>query len=154
MLGTKLAFGHYLLVPPLRESVNALQHPDLCWNKESDTYTSCINLDGDALKNALHFEAREKYFLQDITKEEELLAEQLDPLDYDDDYEEDKTMRRRRLLSVADLESFDLSANIGKLAAILGGGITSHLSPPWVTLAKKLKVKFLRAITTCTRVAF
>ena len=122
VLGTKLAFGHYLLIPPLRESVNALQHPDLCWNKESDTYTSCINLDGDALKNALHFEAREKYFLQDITKEEELLAEQLDPLDYDDDYEEDKTMRRRRLLSVADLESFDLSANIGKLAAILGGG--------------------------------
>ena len=122
VLGTKLAFGHYLLVPPLRESVNALQHPDLCWNKESDTYTSCINLDGDALKNALHFEAREKYFLQDLTKEEELLAEQLDPLDYDDDYEEDKTMRRRRLLSVADLDSFDLSANIGKLAAILGGG--------------------------------
>jgi 1,3-beta-glucan synthase len=120
VLGTKLAFGHFLLIPPLRESVNALQHPDLCWNKESDTYTSCINLDGDALKNALRFEAREKYFLQDITKEEELIAEQLDPLDYDDDYEEDKTMRRA-LLSATNAR-FDLSKNIGKIAAILGGG--------------------------------
>ena len=61
-------------------------------------------------------------------------------------------MRRRRLLSVADLESFDL-VNIGKLAAILGGDNVTPLAS-LVTLAKKLKVKFSRAITTCTRVAF
>ena len=40
VLSVKLAFGHYLLVTPLREAIMALQHPDLCWNKESDEYTS------------------------------------------------------------------------------------------------------------------
>jgi len=33
VLGVKLAFGHWLLVTPLREAIMALNHPDLCWNK-------------------------------------------------------------------------------------------------------------------------
>ena len=45
VLSVKLTFGHYLLVSPLREAVMALHHPDLCWNKESDEYTSCIHLE-------------------------------------------------------------------------------------------------------------
>ena len=53
VLSTKLAFGHFLLITPLREAVSALQKGDLCWNKESDEYTSCINLEGDKLIEAL-----------------------------------------------------------------------------------------------------
>ena len=63
VLSVKLTFGHYLLVSPLREAVMALHHPDLCWNKESDEYTSCIHLEGDALMNALRFTPRKSYFV-------------------------------------------------------------------------------------------
>ena len=63
VLSVKLTFGHYLLVSPLREAVMALHHPDLCWNKESDEYTSCIHLEGEALMNALRFTPRQSYFV-------------------------------------------------------------------------------------------
>ena len=61
MLSTKIAFGHFLLITPLREAVSALQKGDLCWNKESDEYTSCINLEGDALVQALKFKPKVTY---------------------------------------------------------------------------------------------
>lgn len=74
VLSTKIAFGHFLLITPLREAVNALKKGDLCWNKESDEYTSCINLEGDALVQALKFKPKVTYFTE-LTKD-------------DDDYEE------------------------------------------------------------------
>ena len=74
VLSTKMAFGHFLLITPLREAVSALRKGDLCWNKESDEYTSCINLEGDALVQALKFKPKVTYFT-------ELIKD-------DDDYEE------------------------------------------------------------------
>ena len=80
VLSVKFAFGHYLLVQPLREAVMALQHPDLCWNKESDEYTSCINLEGDDLMNALRFTPKTTYFTEEDPDEEdyEELQESID----------------------------------------------------------------------------
>ena len=108
VLGTKVTFGYYLLILPLREAVNALKKGDLCWNKESDEYTSCINLEGDALVQALKFEPKETYFTQ-VKKDED---------DYEDDlqlsYYEPIPERRRSLLEShashhhrADPEEFD-----------------------------------------------
>ena len=71
VLSVKLTFGHFLLVKPLREALMALQHPDLCWNKESDEYTSCINLEGDALMNALRFTPKKEYFMLEKKTEED-----------------------------------------------------------------------------------
>ena len=88
VLAVKLAFGHFYLVLPLREAIMALQHPDLCWNKESDEYTSCINLEGDDLMKALRFTPKTKYFIDEEKEDydyEELISEGLegfdDPLD-------------------------------------------------------------------------
>ena len=80
VLSVKFTFGHYLLVQPLREAVMALQHPDLCWNKESDEYTSCINLEGDDLMNALRFTPKTTYFAEEDPDEEdyEELQESID----------------------------------------------------------------------------
>ena len=94
VLATKLAFGHFLLITPLREAVSALQKGDLCWNKESDEYTSCINLEGDALVQALKFKPKTTYFA-DVKKDED---------DYEDGdfqlaYYEPLPERRRSLLS-------------------------------------------------------
>ena len=94
VLSVKLTFGHYLLVKPLREAVMALQHPDLCWNKESDEYTSCINLEGDQLMNALRFTPKTTYFTETDPDEEdyEELEEIIDnePLDSLENMEEVK----------------------------------------------------------------
>ena len=82
VLSVKLLFGHYLLVTPLREAIMALQHPDLCWNKESDEYTSCIHLEGDALMNALRFTPKTTYFM-DRDKDEDYDYELEDSLHYE-----------------------------------------------------------------------
>ncbi len=84
VLAVKLAFGHFYLVLPLREAIMALQHPDLCWNKESDEYTSCINLEGDDLMKALRFTPKTKYFIDEEKEDydyEELISEGLEGFD-------------------------------------------------------------------------
>ena len=78
VLAVKLAFGHFYLVLPLREAIMALQHPDLCWNKESDEYTSCINLEGDDLMKALRFTPKTKYFIDEEKEDYEELQESID----------------------------------------------------------------------------
>ena len=73
--GSWLCPSAYLRSLPARHAsaraVMALQHPDLCWNKESDEYTSCINLEGDALMNALRFTPKKEYFLLEKKDEED-----------------------------------------------------------------------------------
>jgi len=95
VLSTKLAFGHFLLITPLREAVSALQKGDLCWNKESDEYTSCINLEGDKLIEALKFKPKVTYFA-DVKSEEDYEEEQDDVIPVYDPIAE----RRRSLLSM------------------------------------------------------
>ena len=93
VLGTKIVFGHFLLISPLREAVSALRKGDLCWNKESDEYTSCINLEGDALVQALKFVPKITYFTEKDEDEEDEYKD-LDLGDY-----QPLPERRRSLLS-------------------------------------------------------
>jgi len=95
VLSTKLAFGHYLLIMPLREAVSALQKGDLCWNKESDEYTSCINLEGDKLIEALKFKPKITYFA-DVKSDEDYESEQTEGITIFDQIPE----RRRSLLTM------------------------------------------------------
>ena len=93
VLSTKMIFGHYLLISPLREAVSALTKGDLCWNKESDEYTSCINLEGDALVEALKFKPKVTYFTEVKNSEDDY-----DESDIQLSYYEPIPERRRSLL--------------------------------------------------------
>ena len=93
VLSTKMIFGHYLLISPLREAVSALTRSDLCWNKESDEYTSCINLEGDALVEALKFKPKVTYFTEVKNSEDDY-----DESDIQLSYYEPIPERRRSLL--------------------------------------------------------
>ena len=89
VLSTKMIFGHYLLISPLR-SRPCDQGGDLCWNKESDEYTSCINLEGDALVEALKFKPKVTYFTE-VKNSEDDYDESDIQLSY---YEPDSGQRR------------------------------------------------------------
>ena len=71
VMSVKLTFGHYTAASRLCAAVMALQHPDLCWNKESDEYTSCINLEGDALAQRAPLHPKEGHFLFEKKDEED-----------------------------------------------------------------------------------
>ena len=105
VLSVKLTFGHFLLVKPLREAIMALQHPDLCWNKESDEYTSCINLEGDQLMNALRFTPKTTYFTE------------VDP--DEEDYEELEESSNIEFLPLKSIESMDEVKNVDTI--VTGG---------------------------------
>lgn len=93
VLSTKMIFGHFLLIAPLREAISALTKGDLCWNKESDEYTSCINLEGDALVEALKFKPKVTYFTEVKNSEDDY-----DESDIQLSYYEPIPERRRSLL--------------------------------------------------------